>query len=64
MFELRTCKRDNFCYECDNKECALCGDIGADCPKWKCDMPDGTECEHCSWITCYIDRTRAESEEV
>ena len=48
MFELRECTRDNFCFECDNENCAHHGDIGADCPKYRCDQQD--DCEHCEWI--------------
>ncbi len=58
--EIKECTRDNFCFECDNKNCVFCGDIGAECPKYKCDMPEPMryECEKCPWIRNYINKLK------
>ena len=45
------CHRTNLCVDCDDKACSHHGDIGADCPKWKCD--NNHDCEHCEWIKAY-----------
>ena len=52
MIELNECTRDNLCVDCDNEKCLAHGDIGADCPKWKCDRDN--DCEHCEWIKAYV----------
>ena len=52
MIGMNECNRDGLCVDCDNTECLHHGDIGADCPKWRCE--NGGDCEHCEWIKAYI----------
>lgn len=60
MVTLSECTRTNSCYECDNSKCLLQGKKESDCPKYKCDRPDGLkyECERCSFIDKYIESMR------
>lgn len=53
MVKISECHRNNLCVDCDSETCLGAGDPGADCPKWKCDMPSGTTCENCSFIKDY-----------
>ena len=48
--DIRICYRDNWCVDCDDEKCWHHGDIGADCPKWKCDQGFETDCEDCEFI--------------
>lgn len=57
MLNLSVCNRDNLCVDCDDKECHHAGDIGADCPKWKCDHPFG-DCENCAFIKKFVEEMR------
>ena len=57
MITITECHRNNLCVDCDDSHCGHAGDIGADCPKWKCDMPE-YECEDCPWIREYVKRAR------
>ena len=45
---IEICKRKNWCVDCDDSSCSRYGDIGADCPKLKCD--NESDCEHCDFI--------------
>ena len=57
------CTRKNTCYDCDNKSCLHQGDKGADCPKYKCDNPNGVQnCENCEFIDDFIKEMRDEYE--
>ena len=56
MLKFKECERDNLCVDCDDPDCLHAGDIGADCPKWVCDMPN--ECEQCLWIREYVAKVR------
>lgn len=62
MFELSECTRNNFCFECDNEKCWHHGKIEADCPKYRCNMPDEIkqDCEHCPWIKRFIEKMKAD----
>ena len=57
MITITECHRNNLCVDCDDPHCGHAGDIGADCPKWRCDMPE-YECEDCPWIREYVKRAR------
>ena len=57
MITITECHRNNLCVDCDDSRCGHAGDIGADCPKWRCDMPE-YECEDCPWIREYVKRAR------
>ena len=63
MFELSKCTRDNFCFECDNEKCLHHGKIEADCPKYRCNMPDeiNLDCEKCPWIKRFIEKMKADT---
>ena len=50
--EIKICKRNNLCVDCDNKKCLHAGDIMADCPKYRCDAPNH-DCENCEFIKQY-----------
>ena len=50
------CRRNNLYVDCDDSECLNAGNIGADCPKWVCDMPN--VCDQCLWIREYVQRVR------
>lgn len=51
MSELKECKRDNLCVDCDNKDCHHAGDAMADCPKYNCDNPGGMhKCDACEFL--------------
>lgn len=52
MVEINRCTRPNFCADCDDPHCIFAGDIGADCPKWKCDNPI-MDCENCEFLMEY-----------
>lgn len=56
------CTRQNTCYDCDDKKCSGHGDKEADCPKYRCDRPNGFEykCEKCAFIDRYIEAMRKE----
>ena len=60
MYEISECTRNNFCYECNNEKCIHHGKIEADCPKYKCDLPEPMtyDCEHCSWIKRLIEKLK------
>ena len=47
---IEICKRKNWCVDCNDSSCSHCGDIHADCPKWKCDENNKSDCEHCDFI--------------
>jgi len=51
-FQLKECKRNNLCYECDNKKCWHAGELIADCPLWKCNRKDDLfeDCESCELL--------------
>lgn len=55
MITLTECKRDCFCRDCDNEKCYHHGKREADCPKYKCDMPDPmmNDCDNCLWLDRY-----------
>lgn len=55
---MSVCDRDNLCVDCDDELCWKHGDIGADCPKWKCDNCQPYDCEHCNFIKDYIEEYR------
>lgn len=51
MAEIKTCNRNNMCYECDNEKCWHSGKKYADCPKYDCDNPNGLfDCDHCAFF--------------
>lgn len=50
------CHRNNLCVDCDDLHCVHAGDIGADCPKWRCDME--YDCDDCPWIREYVKMAR------
>ena len=52
--QMKECTRDNLCVDCDNDHCIFQGKKESDCPKWRCDMPKGTECERCEFIDEFI----------
>lgn len=61
MIVLKECHRKNLCVDCDDHNCAHAGDIGADCPKWTCDMAEyAYDCSECGWIKRYVDEARKE----
>ena len=49
------CYRKNLCIDCDNTRCGHCGQILADCPKYRCDRPPGfiEDCETCEFLQEY-----------
>lgn len=57
---LRVCERRNTtCYDCDDEKCSNAGDKMADCPKYHCDNPNGTDdCDHCAFIDGFIKEMR------
>ena len=61
MITLSECTRQNLCVDCDNTKCHHAGDIGADCPKWRCDMPE-YQCEECPWIREYVKKVREQDD--
>lgn len=63
MLNLSVCNRDNLCVDCDSKTCLSAGDIGADCPKWKCDNPNGSDCEDCAFIKEFVGEMRGRKNE-
>ena len=50
--DIRECTRENFCVECDNRECFHAGEKIADCPMWKCDRSGELfeDCETCDLL--------------
>lgn len=62
MLNLSVCNRDNLCVDCDSETCLRAGDIGADCPKWKCDNPNGSDCEDCAFIKEFVEEMRKKNE--
>lgn len=58
MLNLGICRKNNSCYSCKSEICMRAGDIGADCPKYRCDM-DG-DCEHCDFVKEYIKKVYKE----
>ena len=48
--ELGICKKECWCVDCTDRRCLGAGDIGADCPKWKCDHEPVLDCENCDFI--------------
>lgn len=54
MVELKECKRDCFCKDCDDKECLHAGKAEADCPRYICIFPSYSkeflDCENCLWL--------------
>ena len=59
-FKVDTCERNNPCVDCDNSRCIFQGKKESDCPKWKCDRPDGQkyDCDHCEFIDKFIEQMR------
>lgn len=53
MVEISECTRTNFCVNCDDPDCIHAGDIGADCPKWKCDNDPIMDCARCEFLKEY-----------
>lgn len=61
MLEMKECKRDNLCVDCDDKNCLHAGQAIADCPKYHCDNPNGIqECEKCDFLKEFQDIMRNE----
>ena len=59
MLYMGICNLKNLCVDCKSEICGHAGDIGADCPKWTCDMPNYS-CEECPWIKEYVEKVRKE----
>lgn len=58
-FTLTECTRQNTCYDCENERCNLAGYKKSDCPKYRCDNPNGIDdCDHCAFIDDYIEHVR------
>jgi hypothetical protein len=57
-YEVHGCYRQNLCVDCDDTECTSCGDIGADCPKWRCDNDKTLDCENCEFLKGYVAEMR------
>ena len=56
--EINECTRDNLCVDCDDDRCIFQAKKESDCPKWRCDMPKGIDCEHCEFIDEFISEMR------
>lgn len=56
------CGRKNLCVDCDSNTCLKAGDIGADCPKWRCDNNVLGNCDNCEFIKEYVEEVRSASE--
>lgn len=59
---LKECNRKNTCFDCDNTKCYHAGKKEADCPKYRCDMPEPitNDCEHCLWLDRWYKSVKAE----
>lgn len=57
---MSSCTKKSLCVDCDSKTCHRAGDIGADCPKYKCDNDIPNDCENCQWIREYVQVMRKE----
>jgi len=56
---LKVCTRQNACYDCENERCILAGYKKSDCPKYRCDNPNGVDdCDHCAFIDEFIEMER------
>ena len=53
MVDFSECTRKSFCVYCDDPDCIHAGDVGADCPKWKCDNTPMMDCERCEFLKEY-----------
>lgn len=51
------CNKDTLCVDCTST-CTYAGQIGADCPKYKCDNDKPMDCQNCKWIQEYINILR------
>lgn len=61
MLEMKECKRDNLCVDCDDERCLHAGQAIADCPKYHCDNPNGIqECDKCDFLKEFQDTMRNE----
>lgn len=54
MLQITRCNKPGLCVDCKDNECHHAGDIGADCPKWKCDNDKPQDCTHCNFIKSYV----------
>ena len=50
--QIRECKRDNLCVDCDNKKCWHAGELIADCPLYRCNREGNLneDCESCELL--------------
>ena len=50
--QIRECKRDNLCVDCDNKKCWHVGELIADCPLYRCNREGNLyeDCESCELL--------------
>lgn len=58
--KIKECKRDNLCYECDNKKCWHAGQLIADCTLYKCNREGNgyEDCESCDLLKQIIKEKR------
>lgn len=50
--QIRECKRDNLCADCNDKKCWFAGQLIADCPLWQCDRQGELyeDCKSCALL--------------
>lgn len=60
---LDECRRPGPCVDCDDPKCLLRGKKESDCPKYRCDRPEGEryDCERCAFIDEFIVEMRKEA---
>ena len=57
---IQECFRMNLCVDCDNTKCGHCGQLIADCPKYRCDRPKEAfeDCESCAFLKDFQNKMR------
>lgn len=57
---IQECFRNNLCIDCDNTKCGHCGQLIADCPKYRCDRPKENfeDCETCAFLKDFQKKMR------
>jgi hypothetical protein len=52
VITMTDCTKTCFCKDCTDRECFHHGKCEADCPKYRCDLPEPLtdQCDTCEWL--------------